>query len=268
MTIYTNTPYTYRIGWAQTGMNYYGVRYAKNCRPSDLFVSYFTSSKHVKNYIKQHGIPDIIEIRKIFTSETRIVDAQTYEHRVLKKLKASARPDYLNRTDNKSIAPEYRGKAPFDLTIYEFSHNSGIVERCTRHELMRKYDISASGICSLITGNRNRIKGWRLPSSLSDEELAKNRKITLSNIRMLNSLPERRDARIKGQNKPETKAKRSGSNNSAYNSTIYNFVHISGITERCTKYELRMKYNLNRTSVNSMISRPEGKCGGWALVKG
>jgi hypothetical protein len=46
-------------------MNYVGVRYAKDCHPSDLFVTYFTSSDYVAEYIKEHGMPDIIEVRKI-----------------------------------------------------------------------------------------------------------------------------------------------------------------------------------------------------------
>jgi hypothetical protein len=57
----THTPYTYLIGWSSTNKFYYGVRYAKKCNPSELFISYFTSSKHVKSYMKKHGNPDIIQ---------------------------------------------------------------------------------------------------------------------------------------------------------------------------------------------------------------
>jgi hypothetical protein len=108
MDIYTNIPYTYRIGWSKTGMNYYGVRYAVDCHPSDLFATYFTSSDYVAEYIKEHGLPDIIEVRKTFTSEDRVNHARNFEHRVLRRMKVKSRDDYLNKTDNKSweLTPE------------------------------------------------------------------------------------------------------------------------------------------------------------------
>lgn len=59
MNIYT--PYTYHIAWTSIDKHYYGVRYAKNCHPSDLWQTYFTSSKHVKNTRERYGEPDIIE---------------------------------------------------------------------------------------------------------------------------------------------------------------------------------------------------------------
>ena len=83
-------------------MNYYGVRYSIDCQPSDLFATYFTSSVHVAEYIREHGIPDIIEVRKIFTDEDRVSRARLYEHRVLRRMKVKSRDDYLNKTDNKS----------------------------------------------------------------------------------------------------------------------------------------------------------------------
>jgi len=49
--MFIHIPYTYLIGWTSTNKYYYGVRFAKNCNPSELFITYFTSSKHVKNYI-------------------------------------------------------------------------------------------------------------------------------------------------------------------------------------------------------------------------
>ena len=65
--IYTaidRTPYTYLIGWKSLDKWYYGVRYGKGVHPSDLWVVYFTSSRHVKKFRDDHGEPDVIEIRK------------------------------------------------------------------------------------------------------------------------------------------------------------------------------------------------------------
>ena len=85
-------------------MNYYGVRYAKNCHPSELFVTYFTSSKYVTDYIRTNGMPDIVEIRKTF-GEHQVSEAREYEHRVLKRI--VGRPMWLNKTHNKSRPPLY-----------------------------------------------------------------------------------------------------------------------------------------------------------------
>jgi hypothetical protein len=105
MDIYPNTPYTYRIGWSKTGMNYYGVRYAKDCHPSDLFVTYFTSSEYVADHIKEHGLPDIIEVRQTFTTPSRVDEAREWESRVLTKLKVTKNTKYLNQSTGKGIPP-------------------------------------------------------------------------------------------------------------------------------------------------------------------
>ena len=103
-----NTPYTYFIQWSNTGMKYYGVRYAKNCHPSDFWVSYFTSSDTVAEYVQEHGNPDIIQIRKTFDNTNR---ARVWEHTVLKRLAVIKRNDYLNKSDSKSIDPAASSKA-------------------------------------------------------------------------------------------------------------------------------------------------------------
>lgn len=98
MTIYC--PYTYLIGWSSERVFYYGVRFAKGCHPSELWVTYKTSSNVVKNFAKRFGDPDIIEIRKVFHSADL---ARTWENRVLKRINASSRTDFLNCTNNISI---------------------------------------------------------------------------------------------------------------------------------------------------------------------
>jgi ssDNA-binding Zn-finger/Zn-ribbon topoisomerase 1 len=111
MCIYINTPYTYRIQWTKTGMNYYGVRYGKKCRPDEFWVKYFTSSDSVTKYRKEHGEPDLIEIRKIFTGNDRVNEACEWEHRVLKRLDVVGRIDYLNRGNGKGIDPRITSAA-------------------------------------------------------------------------------------------------------------------------------------------------------------
>jgi hypothetical protein len=87
-------PYTYLIGWSSHNKWYYGVRYAKNCHPSDLWTTYFTSSKYVKEFRKAYGEPDIIQIRKIFYS---IEKSRLWENKVLTKLKVEIDNKWLNK---------------------------------------------------------------------------------------------------------------------------------------------------------------------------
>lgn len=91
-----NISYTYLIGWSAHNVWYYGVRFQKNCKPADLWVTYFTSSKHVKKFVKEHSDPDIKEIRKIFTNSK---SARYWEHKVLRRLNAKDDARFLNQTN-------------------------------------------------------------------------------------------------------------------------------------------------------------------------
>lgn len=93
-------PYTYLIGWSALNLYYYGVRFSKNCSPDDLFKTYFTSSETVKTIISKHGRPDIIQIRKTFKD---VSSARLWEHKVLRRIKATKDSKWLNKTDNISI---------------------------------------------------------------------------------------------------------------------------------------------------------------------
>ena len=93
-------PYTYLIGWSTHNIWYYGSRYAKNCHPSDLWTSYFTSSNYVVNMVKTYGEPDIIEIRKTFETASQ---AREWEHKVLRRLDVIHQDKWLNKTNNRAI---------------------------------------------------------------------------------------------------------------------------------------------------------------------
>lgn len=105
MNIYTcvdRTPYTYLIGWKAHNKWYYGVRFAKGCHPNDLWMSYFTSSTHVKTMIAEFGNPDVIQIRKTFSSKESAIE---WEYKVLTRMKVIHTLNWINKTTNKSIAP-------------------------------------------------------------------------------------------------------------------------------------------------------------------
>lgn len=88
------TPYTYHLFWQNLDVHYYGVRFAKNCSPDDLWVTYFSSSKYVKNLCQNYGPPDIIEIRKTFVNKEAAI---LWEAAVLKRLGAKQSTKWINK---------------------------------------------------------------------------------------------------------------------------------------------------------------------------
>lgn len=97
MIIYT--PYTYLIGWSKHQKFYYGRRTSKSCHPSELWKSYFTSSRHVKEFRKKFGDPDIIQIRRAFNTPRK---ARIWEDKVLRRLDAAKNPKFLNKRNGDS----------------------------------------------------------------------------------------------------------------------------------------------------------------------
>lgn len=100
MSIYSHTPYTYLIGWSKLDRWYYGVRFAKDCDPDDLWTKYFTSSKYVKAFRKEHGEPDVIQIRKTFKDAKSAV---LWEKAVLARINVVKKEKWLNKTDHKAM---------------------------------------------------------------------------------------------------------------------------------------------------------------------
>lgn len=97
-------PYTYIIRHIPSNTVYYGCRYAKGCSPDDLWKTYFTSSKYVKNLIKADGLESfVVKIRRVFSS---VEKCREWESKVLKRMNVIQRKDFINKTTNKSIDPE------------------------------------------------------------------------------------------------------------------------------------------------------------------
>lgn len=123
---FTYTPFTYLIGWKQHDKWYYGVRYARNCHPDNLWVSYFTSSKHVKAFREEHGEPDVVEVRQTFNDS---IQAREWEHKVLRRLKVIQDKKWLNRGLGKSIPPMI-GK---DNPMYGKTHTQEVINFISRN---------------------------------------------------------------------------------------------------------------------------------------
>lgn len=97
----TRNCYTYLIGWSKENKYYYGVRYAKNCMPSDLWNTYFTSSVFVKQHRKLYGEPDIVQVRQVFGNNSQ--KAKLWEDKVLKRLNVKNNLKWLNQSNNYSF---------------------------------------------------------------------------------------------------------------------------------------------------------------------
>lgn len=94
-------PYTYHLYHKLTNKHYYGVRWSKNCCPTELWVTYFSSSKKVKNLIKTYGKESFdFEIRKIFKSSDQAIQ---WEAKVLRRLKVLSNENWLNQNINGAI---------------------------------------------------------------------------------------------------------------------------------------------------------------------
>jgi hypothetical protein len=88
-------PFTYLIKHLPTGKVYYGLRYAKKCQPLDLWTTYFTSSSDVKKMIEQDGKDSFLfEVRKTFEDPKKAIE---WEKRVLRRMRAVQRQDFINR---------------------------------------------------------------------------------------------------------------------------------------------------------------------------
>jgi len=96
MTIYT--PYVYLIGWTKLDKWYYGCSYGKTktAHPSQLWTTYFTSSKIVKNFRKVYGEPDVVKIRKTFQTAEQ---TQLWEAKVIHKMYMVDDIKFLNQRD-------------------------------------------------------------------------------------------------------------------------------------------------------------------------
>lgn len=95
------TPYTYIIECKPISKKYYGVRYAKGCKPDDLWKTYFTSSKIVRNLIETYGKESFeIQIDKEFETVEEAID---YEHQFIITNNLSSNPNWLNVHRRKAI---------------------------------------------------------------------------------------------------------------------------------------------------------------------
>ena len=92
-------PFVYLLRFKPTGQFYIGSRYTEKqnppAHPDQLWTSYFTNSKPVKERIEEFGKESFeYEIRKTFQTSA---EARRYENRFLVKVNAAKNPRFLNK---------------------------------------------------------------------------------------------------------------------------------------------------------------------------
>ena len=156
-----SNPYTYHISWTNLNIHYYGVRISKKRKEDDLWVNYFTSSKYVHQFRKEFGDPDLIEIRKVFSSE---ILAKNWETKVLSRLKVRTNPKWLNRYDT-----TYHGSTKPKTDNHKEKIAQSLKGKTKSDEHRKNLSNSITGSFTWITDgyNNRQIKIWLLETFLS-----------------------------------------------------------------------------------------------------
>ena len=207
-------PYTYLIGWSIHKKFYYGCEYAnktKIANPSNLWRTYFTSSKYVQECRRHFGEPDIVEIRKIFDTAE---EAKRWEEKVLRRMKVLTNDMFLN---------ENISGIEFGLSSKRFSgrkHSEESKLKNRNSQLGRKHSKEA----------KEKISRGNAGKHLSEETREKISK---------KHLGKKRDESFKKKRSELT----IGEKNPRYDPTEYDFVHPIHGEIRCTKYYLKKNYN-------------------------
>jgi hypothetical protein len=163
-------PYTYLIGWSDHNKWYYGVRFAVNCNPNDLWKTYFTSSNIVKRFREEYGEPDIIQIRKTFANKN---DAILWESKVLERLFVVKSEKWLNKTNNKAFSDDVRfsmkGKTHTKETREKLS-----LRRLGKENPMYGLEVSEKHRKKISEGNKGKKRTLEQKQRYSESRMGKN----------------------------------------------------------------------------------------------
>jgi len=122
----------------------------------------------------------------------------------------------------------------YDPKVYDFRHLDGRHEKTTKSEFRKRHGLSSARVSDICNGNRPTAHGWYV----SDVEMEAD------------------------------KLSRRGVYHGSVKDDIYRFFHESGISEECTQYELRLKYQgLNQSHVSALCRGERNNHKGWRVVR-
>lgn len=217
--------FTYAIHWTKYNKSYYGVRYAKGCKTTDIWTKYFTSSNKVKEFRAQYGEPDIILIDQMFTD---IEEARDYEEWILKDEMLVQSEYFLNKNDR-------RGPPILSGERYPRYNNPSISDK--------------------VSGT----KSW----FYREKNSAVREKFLKSSPRAIEKSQEYFRKNGYPMQNPETRLKQTGEGNVRYDWTIHLFQHKNGDHFIGTQNEFFKKYLLCRSHVNSLVKGNRNSHKGW-----
>jgi hypothetical protein len=107
MIFINSIPYTYLIGWSNLNLWYYGRQTRVGCDPTDLWVTYFTSSNYVTEARELYGEPDVVKVRQVFNKDDyaiSVVKCEAWEERVIDRINAVKSTNWLNKQGSKRFS--------------------------------------------------------------------------------------------------------------------------------------------------------------------
>lgn len=214
-------PFTYLVKCKITNQVYYGSRTAKGCSPSDLWTTYFTSSKKVKTLIEQFGKEQFeTEIRKIFSDKN---DAIVWESTVLRRLNIPVKKElWLNRRIvqynyiwdddmRKKLSESLKGKPAWNKGLTGGTISDELKERIRASHLGVKLSEHHKKRISESNKGVSRPRNPLQPKPFFSEEARKRMSIAASNRIVTEATREKmRQKRLGWVHSPETRKKMSG----------------------------------------------------------
>jgi len=154
-------PFTYHLHHIPTDQHYYGVRYKNECRASDLWITYFSSSPIVHQLIEQYGKESFVpSVRKIFETAEEAVE---WESKFLSKVDAQHNDKWLNRHNGK------------DNFMGPHKHSEKSKKQIASKMKGRKFSDETKELMSISAKEREakrRADGWTMPEEAREKQSA------------------------------------------------------------------------------------------------
>lgn len=146
-----STPFSYHLYHRPTNRHYYGIRFARGCHPNQLWTTYFSSSKVIKKLIEEYGTDSFeVSVRRTFHTANA---ALTWEHKVLRRLGAAQRSDWINRHNGGTSfrAPQHHTKKVRQMLLEYAKRPKSEEWKAKARERM------------MINNAKRTAEGWKMP---------------------------------------------------------------------------------------------------------